>query len=285
MPTLVTLDIYSGRPNPTWELSPSQVAQLRKHLTSARTPTALQSPASKGRLGYRGFHVESLGEPNFPERSRIFDGVMDIGDAMTPNFVDHNSKSEAFLLSTAGDSISSELHSHVRTAIARNSKIGPGATLQGLKILFAPRFNPGRWNDLPKICHHNNCYNYANNKITNTFAQPGRGSGAHIPRVANCPGTGKAAHSDGQKPLGPKFNPEKPCPDGQWIALFVWPGQDYHWYRCDANRKWSHKPGPTAAKNTDDEGRLIEDPQSCARGHYTKFCGYFQCIPDKTKIL
>ena len=34
------------------------------------------------------------------------------------------------------------------------------------------------WNNFPATQLNNNCYNYANNKLTYTFAQPGRGSGA-----------------------------------------------------------------------------------------------------------
>jgi hypothetical protein len=38
---------------------------------------------------------------------------------------------------------------------------------------------------------------------------------------------------------------------------------------------WSHKPGGTAARNTDNSGRVITNPETCNRGPYTQFCGYF----------
>jgi hypothetical protein len=38
-------------------------------------------------------------------------------------------------------------------------------------------YNPGFWNNDPVIRQSNNCYNYASNWRTNTFAQPGRGCG------------------------------------------------------------------------------------------------------------
>jgi hypothetical protein len=209
---------------------------------------------------------------------------MDIGDELTPNFVDSGSEAESFLLSTSGISVAPDLRAFVEAQITQNTKGGPGSTLQSFQPLVAPRFNPGKWNNFPKICHDNNCYNYANNKITDTFAQPGRGSGAALPSVPNCKGTAMAAISDGQKPVTPNFEPEEPCPAGQWIALVIWPGQDYHWYRCDSSGMWSHKPGPTPARNTDNRGRPIADPRTCARGYYTVFCGFYQCIPDKTRI-
>jgi hypothetical protein len=38
-------------------------------------------------------------------------------------------------------------------------------------------FNRGFWNNDANVRLHNNCYNYASTKRTNTFAQPGRGCG------------------------------------------------------------------------------------------------------------
>lgn len=50
---LVELDVFSGRPNPRWELDEQRSEQLRQleaHLTSA-----LQAPLEPPGLGYRGF--------------------------------------------------------------------------------------------------------------------------------------------------------------------------------------------------------------------------------------
>lgn len=55
--------------------------------------------------------------------------------------------------------------------------------------------------------------------------------------------------------------------------------QDYHWYRQDADGYWSHKQGTTAVKRTDDSGMLITDPETCDRGSYTNFVGYFAVTP------
>jgi len=43
-----------------------------------------------------------------------------------------------------------------------------------------PDYIPNYWNDSFSICVRNNCYNYACNKVTNTFAQPGLYSGIVI---------------------------------------------------------------------------------------------------------
>lgn len=50
---LVELDVFSGRPNPRWELDEPSTKKLR-HLHSRLTATR-QTPAEPPGLGYRGF--------------------------------------------------------------------------------------------------------------------------------------------------------------------------------------------------------------------------------------
>ena len=59
------------------------------------------------------------------------------------------------------------------------------------------------------------------------------------------------------------------------MALVIAPGQDYHWYRHQSGNFCGHKPGSTAARNTDNSGALVLNPETCNRGPYTNFCGYF----------
>lgn len=54
----VTADMYSGRPNPTWNLAPDEVAQLNTILSKC-VPNAT-TPAPVGGLGFRQFTVEPL---------------------------------------------------------------------------------------------------------------------------------------------------------------------------------------------------------------------------------
>ncbi len=70
--------------------------------------------------------------------------------------------------------------------------------------------NPGFWNNDPNVRTRNNCYNYASNKRTDTFAQPGRGYGrmytaitcAEVSRAALCDRLHRqfACFSDSEKP-------------------------------------------------------------------------------------
>jgi len=62
-----------------------------------------------------------------------------------------------------------------------------------------------------------------------------------------------------------------------YMALVIAPGPgfvDYHWYRKSKEGFWGHKPGGTAARNTDNSGAIIFDPRTANRGPYTIFCRF-----------
>lgn len=142
------------------------------------------------------------------------------------------------------------------------------------KICAVPSYQPDYWNYYTYIRSNNNCYNYGNNKRTDTYAQPGRASGQSF--SLNCTSVGDAAVSDGISRISGTS-----CPSGEMkIALAIAPGWDYHWYRRDSNGYWSHKPGGTYATNLDNSGNLITNPESADRGYYTDFCGYFCTCSD-----
>jgi hypothetical protein len=147
-------------------------------------------------------------------------------------------------------------------------------------IEVAP-FNPAFWNN-SSVIGRNNCYNYASNRRTDTFAQPGRGAG-QMYTALTCPEVSRAALADGCHRRYDCFpDTEKP----RWLmALVVAPGQDYHWYRLSKEGFWGHKPGGTAARNTDNNGHVITNPETCARFPYTDFCGYFySCKTQQNRI-
>jgi hypothetical protein len=99
----------------------------------------------------------------------------------------------------------------------------------------------------------------------------------------DCTEVGSGAKSDGLVPVD--------CDGGcgcsdchHQVALVLWPGVDFHWYRRDRDGKWSHKPGSTAARNTDNSGNLITDPRTANRGPYTVFCGCY-CVKKSVVII
>ncbi len=283
MAVLVTLDIYSGLPNPSWELSEAQARDLRDLLAQERAPSNLLSPAKSGLMGYRGFIVESYGDSSLPQALQVFDGILDSNRLYARSFLDDNSEVESFLLQTAGDALRPQQQQFVADEMAKNVSGGTANSnsLVAKNLLVVPPFDPGKWNNNPVVLQRNNCYNYANDKITNTFAQPGRGSGAQGPFPPDCGSTGAAAVRDGQVVTGaPAATPAQ----GHFVALVIWPGEDYHWYRLDSNGMWSHKRGGTQAINIDASGALINDPRTCNRGPYSVFCGFYHCIPERTRI-
>lgn len=134
-----------------------------------------------------------------------------------------------------------------------------------------PAYEPWYWNDNLQIRYNNNCYNYANNKRTDTFAQPGSGGGQPYVDITGWE-IANGAVADGLEPT----NAWSTSPQGKMkVALVIWPGWDFHWYRQDSNGMWSHKPGGTIARNYDESGFAISSPESADRGGYTEFVGYF----------
>ena len=59
----VTLDVFSGRPNPSWILSADEAQELARRLHGL--PSAVQLPR-EGDLGYRGFRIVTT-----PQRSKL----------------------------------------------------------------------------------------------------------------------------------------------------------------------------------------------------------------------
>lgn len=88
-PTEVDLDVWSGRPNPTWTLTPEEEVELAKHLRDLEgIEKAVEPPA----LGYRGFVLSSPGR-----RLRVYRGTLvltEVGeggeDGATHVFADSN---------------------------------------------------------------------------------------------------------------------------------------------------------------------------------------------------
>lgn len=284
MSLIITLDMYSGRPNPSWEVSDTDAKKLRKLLAKKRKISTISSPGSVGQLGYRGLIITTEGDLALPKMMRAFDGVLEVASLGTPNYIDHDSEIEDFLLSTAGQALDNDERQFITQEIQKNVSGGVANSLNNFELLAIPPYDPGKWNNNSTILRNNNCYNYGNDTITNTFAQPGRGTGQEGPYPPTCADTSAAAIRDGLKSIP---NTDITPSEGHVCALVVstTPGFfDYHWYRRDSNGMWSHKPGQTTARNIDNAGRLISDPRTCDRGPYNNFCGFFNSIPGKVVI-
>jgi hypothetical protein len=280
MSLTVTLHVFSGRPDPTWTLDDQQADRLLESLASVRERTTQKPSGVVGQLGYRGFTLQRpVDHPRGAQRLYVHEGLVDPG-ALAPSLVTGDRELEAWLLETGSQRLDEAVVGHVRESLSGGLE---RAVPEGLLLLpeakgcppcnaaDAPAYDPSIWNT-PSVQPYNNCYNYANNQITNTFAQPGRATGKPITSLS-CGGVQPSAQSDGLKPSS-NFSDPLGTGQGWYVALVIWPGVDYHWYRQDNVGCWSHKPGSTAARNTDDSGNPITDPKTANRGPYTDFCTY-----------
>lgn len=293
----VTVDLFSGRPNPTWIITDEDYAyKLLSQLSELADYIRDPDEAFPG-LGFRGIQLQSLGDDEqgrrLPGRFAIATGrseeppeIINIaGDILGSmarfskvRFPDH----ELTPLDTKLQDYILKRFEEFRAVHVRDWVIGILRPCPLRKTVPDPdcrdceyeesRFNPGFWNTDPQVRLNNNCYNYARNWRTDTFAQPGRASG-NWPNPMACGDVAGGAMSDG---LVQRCNclPQSEYPR-RLVALVVDPGWDYHWYRKQCGGFWGHKPGSTPARNTDNSSVLITDPETCDRGGYTDFCGYF----------
>ena len=306
MPVTVTMHVFSGRPDPTWTISDQDAVALEHDAAQLERPTLAKPPGTLGRLGYRGFTISGSSPTGTAFDHYVHEGVVDRG-RHDVNVVDESRSIEHRLIGTAPkDLIAGPVLEHVTGEVHRLAQVHPAAAgaapeataapTPHLGILpwpfpwpfpwppktgcpachaaDAPVYNPGMWN-VPAVQPGNNCYNYANNRITNTFAQPGRAHNKQY-TILQCTGNGAvqpAAVVDGLVAC-PNFSAVLGPGKGWYVALVIWPGVDFHWYRQDKVGCWSHKPGSTAVRNVDNSGKAITDPKIADRGPYVNFCTY-----------
>ena len=271
MSYLVKLDMYSGRENPHWVLTDEQAGELQKRSRDFRDK--LGGAPSPRTLGYRGVEITPIARQEGGVEPLVESREAELNNGSI--YVSGVPELEDFIVSTGRAFIDPEALEHIQTVFRtpemRFPTLNTGKGCPKCVAADAPAYTPAFWNT-PQRQPHNNCYNYANNQATNTFAQPGRATGKPITGLS-CKGVQPSAQSDGLK-LSADFSTPLKAGAGWYVALVIWPGTDYHWYRQDDVGCWSHKPGQTAARNTDNSGNPITDPKTCDRGPYTDFCTY-----------
>ncbi|HEX7239348.1 MAG TPA: hypothetical protein VF263_03700 [Longimicrobiaceae bacterium] len=332
----VEIDIFSGRPNPVFELDEREAKQILREL-SANPNAVTPRDHVVSRLGYRGLVLEldpqEAERLHLPRSLRIGGGVAK-DDSKGLEIVERLiERADRLVPAVPGDFGElgvydpEAIKAWVRQEIADGeilrapdvlknvdrsgpqgrttetmdpspSGSGPGevsaqsgAPVLGDDATFgwttytlgscnyeASAFNPGYWNN-GGFQGYNNCYNYATNRRTDTFAQPGRASLGSVPynqTNISCTNVGNAAKSDGCVASSTCVNVS--LAPRHYVALVVIPSgstRDYHWYRFHNDGFWGHKQGSTPAKNLDYNGNVIYNPQTAARGPYTQFCGYY----------
>jgi len=305
----ITANIFSGRPNPVWQVGDeAETRAMLRELTSDRGLLTDAEPAQSG-LGFRGFWIEPLSDelaadfdlgaamylalgpqtrgPRAAELAERLIGLIEQGE--TPTGIAEDALPldvplRGFLATQL--ELTTQLESQSLISLADEAKLPKEAAAPAVtcNIEFGA-FNPGFWNNDTNVRLNNNCYNYASNWRTNTFAQPGRGCGSMYTAIT-CNEVARGALCDGMHHRFDCFpDNEKPR---YLVALVVAPGPgfiDYHWYRKQKEGFWGHKPGSTAARNVDNSGVVITNPETANRGPYTIFCGYFYgCNSQRQRI-
>jgi len=75
---LVTLQVFSGRPDPSWTISADEEQELVRRLQGL---SAIIQPPAMGDLGYRGFHIiNDAGEAQLPSEVVVMKGVVTVRD-------------------------------------------------------------------------------------------------------------------------------------------------------------------------------------------------------------
>lgn len=296
----VTADIFSGRPNPEWVVTGAEAEAVLRGLSQKSTAAAALDSGFQG-LGNRGLIVELLEDYTYSEyglpstfrlagggstgESHAREAAERLIAAMTlPRAAQHaavsaadaaagylplNEELKKLILAGLPASAGSVVTRVAEEAGTLDHTADVSAT--AVCMIETTPFNPSFWND-PAHIGRNNCYNYATNRRTDTFAQPGRACG-HMYAHINCADVGNGAVCDG--------GTFACAPDSQkprwYMALVIAPGPgfvDYHWYRKATQGYWGHKPGGTAARNVDNAGHIVTDPRTANRGPYTIFCRF-----------
>jgi hypothetical protein len=295
----IEVDLFSGRPNPEWIITDTETSDSLLDAVAHNPEVAAVPGTGYQGLGFREVLVSYLADdPGRKARPRV-PRQFALGSTASRNF-EASTELALTVVNTIGRSREVQLVSHTLTPLTadlwdlivdririasrvkRDPSVFPVAPHNPrISTVADPRcetcryevseFNPAFWN-APTVQPLNNCYNYARNWRTDTFAQPGRAHGAGT-GTKSCPAVTTAAMADGLVRRCTCL-PESEFPR-RLMALVIDPGVDYHWYRHQRGGFWGHKPGKTAARNVDNAGAVITDPEMCDRGGYTDFCGYF----------
>ncbi|MFJ8950365.1 hypothetical protein ACIRO1_09695 [Streptomyces sp. NPDC102381] len=300
----ITADIFSGRPNPVADVTDESEVQALLREVDGNRNLFISDPPATGELGVRGFSIEPLDDEigsDFGAEPRLYLPVgpqarggraAEIGERLVTLMERGQAAASREpaqpLDQTLRDYLIPQLSSATRLSVMDGASMTeaepepeettPAATC----TIELGAFNPGFWNNDSTVRLNNNCYNYASNWRTNTFAQPGRGCGSMYKAISTAEMT-RASLCDG---MHHRFNcfpdTEKPR---YLVALVIAPGIDFHWYRKQKEGFWGHKPGGTAARNTDNSNNVIFNPETANRGPYTVFCGYFYgCNSQRQRI-
>jgi len=307
----ITIDMFSGRPNPSWEINdPNQLKELEERL--ARSPEAFGEVGSGYTgLGFDGIRVdftEDGGTTGLPASFELAGGGAKDASAsaeLAQVLVETIPRdlSEGGGIALGGSPYAEAMLETAREEISRNLReqspggayASPGAQQEAdvpeeVKVqlgalaersptcsIDSEPWSPYYWND-PAIQPKNNCYAYGVAIRTDTFAHPGRKHGYEIPATLLGYQVAVGLYKDGLTLFGYPCQP----PGSRRFLVALCTGafstgvRDFHFYRYHIEGFWSHKHAGNSARYTDESGYVIRDPGVCDRGIYTEVYGLFQ---------
>ncbi len=293
----IELDIFSGRPNPTWKLSEEEEKELLDIITSDPTQVSpVYSPEEVLGLGYRGLIVREIKTEKSIWHKTISEFEHHIPDEFRVGSKPDKQAAAEFLLRTSekreirvNDVLREEASKGVILVPSHPKNVDVDLDTDG-EVLRAPLFdvchsnffidNSSTFNQ-PHEVRRNNCYSFAANHLgSGRHALPGL-QGGRPAREGTCGDVVGGLYADGWT----HHNCWPSASNVLVIALAVKPGGpldwDYHFYRLvggpNENWTWAHKQGGTPARNTDDCGMIIRNantPKHCCK-EYRDFCGFF----------
>ena len=207
MPIKITIDIFSERPNPVIELSGIAEKEALERLQRAgKVSKAEGLIVPQFVLGYRGLIVEQTGavKAGLPKSMRYAHGDVASGRtyqrATDVAFKDFLCRAKGpFSQQACDDSLMDLIQREIERKRGRAAELIRIAVAPHLPRIgsrtFAPLYEPSWWNDGGQKQMNNNCYNYATNHRTDTFAQPGQADGASYTALT-CASVSSAAVED-----------------------------------------------------------------------------------------
>lgn len=304
------IDVFSGMPNPTFELSEKEEQELLDRIVSeASQMSPVADPTKNFGLGYRGFVIRLIktdagpwakakrpkdlsiaSELVAPPGSFPIEFRLGVNPATGDSAADWLLKISERKRLAISDEVREVLQQGVKVLAGlpeltdrppeadaystdfEEAEIAPrGATWWACNSAFYA-VNHEVFNR-PEYVTRNNCYCFASNVLANVrYALPGRRGGRPATSIT-CAGVIDGLRADGWID-GCQSNTLT-------IAMVIWPNVDYHFYRVVTGGPdwwWEHKPGGTPARWTDDSNQPLFRglaPINCNRGPYVHFCGYF----------
>ena len=124
--TNVTVEvlIFSGRPNPTWQLQDTKRWETLKAKLKDLPEAFQEAPVEWSRLGFRGFVIREGAALGFPGPIRVYQGVIKTGHGKAAKYLKDTTDLEQSLI---GEAKKQALEPPVKEAIASHERRMKGA--------------------------------------------------------------------------------------------------------------------------------------------------------------